>query len=99
METGSPAGVHSATAPGDTGVLDIDEEDFANLLDVPYVTVNRIGTQYEGEVIMSGDPIIDEARIEQALDVGRAHGVHAYARKHGGDSVLLFFTANTEPPE
>lgn len=101
METGSTVGEHPpATATGDNGVLIIDEEDFENLLDAPHVTVNRIGTQYEGEVILSGNPAIDEARIDLALEVGRAHGVHIYARKHGEpDCLLLFFTADTELTE
>lgn len=88
----SPAGT---TIYEDADVLTVGEDDFENLLDEPFITVNRIGSKYEGEVILSGDHALDEARVERALDVGRSRGVHAYARKHGGDSVLIFFTANT----
>ncbi|HEX9087076.1 MAG TPA: hypothetical protein VF867_06080 [Arthrobacter sp.] len=85
-----------ASVYGDTDVLEIGEEDFKVLLDVPFMTVNRDGSAIEGEVILSGDPVIDEARIQTVIDIGHAHGVHAYARKHGdGDHLLIFFTADT----
>jgi hypothetical protein len=85
---------------GDTGGLAIvelvEEEEFKNLLDIRFVTVNRIGQKLEAEVVLSGEPLIDEARIQEALEVGRAHGQHAYARKHGFcDSVLIYFTPDT----
>lgn len=95
MEPGSKAGIAAASASGDTGVLDVADDEFEVVHDVRFITVNRIGRRYEGEVILSGDPIVDEARIQEALDVASTRGVHIYARKHGLDSVLLFFTADT----
>lgn len=83
-------------ALGSLAIVDDDDEDFEVVHDVRFITVNRVGKQYEGEVILSGDADVDEARIQEALDVGRTRGVHAYARKHGLDSVLIFFTDDTE---
>lgn len=100
MESGSTAEAYPASARGDTihrdiGVLDIGDEDFENVLDERFMTVNRINDKYEGEVILSGNHDIDELRILRVIEVGRARGVHVYARKHGGDSILIFFTADT----
>lgn len=82
-------------------VDDLDEdEEFESVYDVRFITVNRIGQKYEAEVVLSGEPLIDEARIQVALEVGRSRGVHAYARKHGlHGSVLIFFTPDTSAGE
>lgn len=71
------------------------EEDFTVILDEPFMTINRIGHEYFGEVVLSGDDVVDRARIQQVLDVGAEHGQHVYARKHGEyGTILIFFTAN-----
>jgi hypothetical protein len=89
----------SDEASGGLAIADDTEEDFESVHDVRFITVNRIGAQYEAEVILSGDSVVDEARIQEALDVASSRGVHAYARKHGLDSVLIFFTADTADGE
>jgi hypothetical protein len=71
------------------------EEDFEEILDVPFMTVNRIGHEYFGEVVLSGDDVVDRARVQKVLDTGAEHGQHVYARKHGEyGTILIFFTAN-----
>lgn len=84
METGRTAGIAAATAPGDTGVLTIvDDEQFENVLDEPFITVNLIDGRLVAEVVKSPDKDITWSRIQRALDVGHDHGQHAWARKHG----------------
>jgi hypothetical protein len=70
------------------------EGTFQTILDIPFVTVNRIDGEYLAEVMLSGTDEVDRERIETALNVGRANGVTAYARQHGrfGNSVMIYFT-------
>lgn len=97
MEAGSRAASHPAAASEDTGVLTIVEDDFVSVYDVPFITMNKVGGQYQAEVIMSLDDSTSEARIQEALDVGHVHGVHAYARILGEyNNVLIFFTPDTD---
>lgn len=73
------------------------EEDFENVLDVPFITMNRVDGQYIAEVVIDLDDEVTEARVQQALNVGYQYGVHSYARKHGDYNVILIhFTADTE---
>lgn len=83
MESGSPAGVAAVTAPGDTGVLIIEDEQFENVLDEPFITVNWIDGKLVAEVVKSPDRDITWSRIQRALDVGHDLGQHSWARKNG----------------
>ena len=82
MDTGSTARVLPASVPGDTTVLNVEEE-FKNLLDEPYITVNVVEGRMVAEIVKSPDPDLTWARIQMALDVGHQHGQHAWARVHG----------------
>lgn len=82
-----------AIGGGVTTVAQEVNEDFENVLDVPFVTVNRINGRYFAEVIASEDDTVTKARIQQALDVGHTKGVHAFAGKHGTyNNILIYFT-------
>jgi hypothetical protein len=84
METGSTAGIAAATAPGgDTGVITIEDEQFENVLDEPFITVNWVDGKLMAEVVKSRDRDITWSRIQRALDVGHELGQHAWARKEG----------------
>ena len=88
MEASSMAGM-TAAAPGGTGVLAIEEEEqFENLHDVPFITVNRINGKIIAEVVKDWDPAVTEARIRAAQDVGYEHGHHLWAAVHGDYSHL-----------
>ena len=71
------------------------EEDFKAVLDEPYMTVNRVGGEFFGEVVLSGDEVVDRGRVQRVLDTGAEHGQTAYAHKHGEyGTILIFFTSN-----
>jgi hypothetical protein len=94
MDTGSPAGTYPAAATEDTGVLTVVETDFEAIYDVPFITVNKVGGKFLAEVFCSDDERVNEARIQEALDVGHMHGVHAFARVWGEyNNVRIHFTA------
>lgn len=104
METDSPTG--DSPAAISTSVIDLVEEDFENVYDVPFITVNRIDGQYVAEVMLSGNERTDEVRIQTALDVGFGLGHHSYARVHSDreyegadDSVLIYFTPDSIPDD
>jgi hypothetical protein len=82
----------------DSGVLTIVEDEFESILDVPFITVNKVDGQFQAEVILSGDSETDLERIQTALDVGTMYGVHAFARVHSefGHGVLICFTPDVE---
>jgi hypothetical protein len=82
MDSSSTAAVVTATATEGTDVLDV-EDDFVNIYDVPFIVVNRVDGKYLAEVEVSEDDLVTQARIQEALEVGRRYGQHAYARKHG----------------
>ena len=67
---GSTAGVAAATAPGDTDVLTVEDEQFENVLDEPFITVNWIDGRTDGGGGQSPDGDVTQARIQRALDVG-----------------------------
>lgn len=77
----------------DGGVFDGEDEDFESVYDVPFMTVNRIGDEYQGEVVLSGDYTLDLARVQTVLDAGTARGQYCYARKHGLYGTILIFFA------
>jgi hypothetical protein len=83
METGSTAEIAAAPAPGDTDVLDIEDGQFENVLDEPFITVNLIDGKLVAEVVKSPDQDITWSRIQRALDVGHSLRQHPWARKHG----------------
>jgi hypothetical protein len=60
-----------------------DFEDFESIYDVPFITVNRIDGRFRAQVVVSENELVTLDRIQEAIDVGRQHGQHAYARKHG----------------
>jgi hypothetical protein len=59
------------------------EDDFENVYDVPFIVINRVDGKYLAEVEFSDNDLVNFARVEEALEVGRLYGQHAYARKHG----------------
>ena len=85
----------TTTSPSDgerTGILTAVDEEFVNLYDVPFVTVNKVDGLVLAEVLLSGSREIDRDRVETALSVGREHGVTAYARVFGDyGNVLIYF--------
>ena len=87
METAAPS---DDTQPLATLVGD---PDFRNIYDVPFVTVNRVGAEYEAEVVFSGDAQIDMDRLQTAFSVARERGFRPYARVFiDYDAVLIYFT-------
>ena len=94
MEPAVPGGIAPLTT-GDTGILDVVEDDFEAIYDVPFVTVNRVGGELQAEVIFSGIKDIDHDRVSTALSVASERGFKAYARVFGDmDNVLIYFTDN-----
>lgn len=96
MEPAVPSG-SIAPLTQDVATLAImeDDEEYENVYDVPFVTVNRIKAtgQLEGEVLLSRVPEIDLDRVRTALSVGREHGCTSYSRIFGDyDNVLIEFT-------
>lgn len=73
------------------------EESFEVILDEPFMTVNRIGTDFMGEVVLSGYEGLDRGRVQTVLDTAARHGQHLWARKHGDyGTILMYFSA--KPP-
>ena len=66
-------------------VVDVvdDDDDFENLYDVPFVTVNRVGNEIEAEIVLSGVVEIDYDRLDTAQAVAAEKGFRAYARVFG----------------
>lgn len=81
-------------------MTEVTGEDFENVYDVPFITVNRIDGLYEAEVIFSGDEAVDQARLQTALDVGASYGVYVHAVRPSDypdddvESVTIHFTAD-----
>lgn len=98
MNTPGPSG---GTSPlmgrnEDTDIL-IVVDDFESIYDVPFVTVNRVGGEYQAEVIFSGNEDTDLDRVRTALAVGTERGVRAYARVFGTyGNVMIYFTADPD---
>lgn len=74
------------------GILTYVDEEFECVYDVPYVTMNRIGGEYQAEVVFTGNPVVDLDRVRTAHAVGRDHGVRSYARVFGENCVMIYFT-------
>jgi hypothetical protein len=76
------------------------DEDFENVYDVPFVTVNRVDGQYIAEVVTSEheDDVVTEARIQQALDWGHRNGLRSDEWGPGDlyNVMLIFFTPDVE---
>jgi hypothetical protein len=84
----------TATTGGESGLSTSFEEDIEFILDVPYMSFNRVGGEYIGEVVLSGDEVVDRGRVQTVLDAGTQHGQTVYARKHGEyGTILIFFTS------
>jgi hypothetical protein len=81
-----------------SAVLTVEDEDFKNIFDAPFITVNRIEGQYIAEVMLSGTVEVDLDRIATALGVGRSEGVRFLSGKLGvfGNNVTIFFTSPSE---
>jgi hypothetical protein len=48
---------------------------------------------YEGEVCLSGDTAVDDARLGELLDIATIHGQRVDTMEYGlFDSVLIYFT-------
>lgn len=69
-----------------------DTEGFRNILDIPFVTINRIGPNVVGEVILTGDPIYDLLRISRALEAAAKLGYTATGRVYGDYGVTISFS-------
>jgi hypothetical protein len=83
----------TATEEGATSPFAV-EADFEVILDAPFMTVNRIGTDFIGEVVLTGQEDPDRRRVRKVTDLARRHGQTLYARKHGEyGTILMFFTA------
>jgi hypothetical protein len=99
METGSTAAV---AADGDTGVLVIEGEQFENVLDEPFITVNWENGKLVAEIVKSPDREVNLARIQRAVDEGHKLGQHVWARKDGDyadigyDVVTIHFMPDLE---
>lgn len=96
MESVVPSGAGSLTEEADT-LLTVVDEDFENIYDVPFVTVNRIDDEIHAEIILSGIDEVDEDRLNTAQSVAREHGFRSYARVFAdlyedGDACLMYFT-------
>lgn len=80
--------------------IEITDDEFKSVHCVPCITLmmNRTDMQYEGEIFLSGDTEIDDARFQELLDVGLAHGQKVRSMEHssvgGVESVLVYFTAD-----
>jgi hypothetical protein len=76
-------------------VIEIADSEYATVYDVPFISMNRAGTEYEGEVILSGVAETDDARFRELLDVGLIHGQRVDSMEQGPyGSVLVYFTAD-----
>jgi len=76
-------------------VIEIADSEYETVYDVPFISMNRAGARYEGEVILTGVAETDDARFRELLDVGRAHGQRADTMEQGPySSVLVYFTAD-----
>lgn len=91
MDHGSAVGQSPAITSSDV------IEDFESVLDVPFITMNRIDGSYVAEVVCAAEEAVTQDRIQQALNKGYEHGVHAYARVHGDyGTILIYFTDDLE---
>ena len=83
----------------DTDILTAVDDDFENIYDVPFVTVNRVGVELEAEVHLSGMKEIDEDRLGAAMSIAVERGFRSYARVFGdlyesSNVVTLLFSDN-----
>lgn len=97
MEPAVPSGVQPLTE--DTDILTAVDDDFENIYDVPFVTVNRVGVELEAEVHLSGVKEIDEDRLGTAMAIAVERGFRSYARFFGdlyedSNVVTLLFSDN-----
>jgi hypothetical protein len=82
----------------DAGILAV-VDDFESIYDVPFVTVNRVGSEIQAEVILSGVKEIDEDRLNTAQSVAGELGYRAYARVFGDlyDSTVVTIHFSDNP--
>lgn len=81
METSRQTGsAPVAAAAGDTGVLDVVDEVFENIYDVPFIVVNKIDGLIEAEVEASASEMVTTDRIQEAQEVARRHGQRLWAQ-------------------
>jgi hypothetical protein len=81
-----------------SAALTVEDEQFENIFDAPFITVNKVEGQYIAEVMLSGTLGVDLDRIATALDVGRSEGVRFLSGKLGifGNNVTILFTSPSE---
>lgn len=74
-------------------------DDFESIYDVPFVTVNRIGSEIQAEVHLTGVKEIDEDRLNTAQSVAAERGFRAYARVFGDlyDSSVVTIHFSDDP--
>ena len=101
MDSAVPGGAITAPpieADIDVLTVEVEDEGFEVLYDVPFVTVNRVpGNLIEAEVWLSGVAEIDFDRLSAALTEGRKHGFVSYSRIFGDDGqVLIQFSNNPD---
>lgn len=80
-------------APSEDVAVLTAEDDFASILDVPFVTVNKINGQCIAEIILSGDEIYDRLRLSRAFQAAAAENQKAYAQVHGEYGNLTIYFA------
>jgi hypothetical protein len=72
-------------------------EDFKAILDEPFMLLNRVAGEYFGEVVLSGDEVVDRSRVQRVIDAAAEKGQSPYAAKHGKyETILIFFTAKED---
>lgn len=80
METSRLSGSAPDAATGDSDVLTVVDEEFRNLYDVPFITVNMIDGWIVAEVQCSENELATQSRIQEAKEVARQYGQRLFAR-------------------
>lgn len=83
---------------GSLAVVEITDDEYESVYDVRFMSMSmsRVGMQYEGEVMLSGDAEVDDARFRELLDIAQIHGQRVGSMEYGQyESVLIYFTPDT----
>jgi hypothetical protein len=90
--------VRDEDATGSLAVVEIADNEYETVYDVPCVLMNRTraGMQYEGEVVLSGTAEVDDARFQELLDVGLTFGQKVGSMEYSPyGSVLIYFSPDS----
>jgi hypothetical protein len=79
---------------GSLAVVEITDDEYETIYDARFISMNRDKAGvYEGEVCLSGDTAVDDARLGELLDIATIHGQRVDTMEYGlFDSVLIYFT-------